>query len=139
LPLCRQKGLGLLAWSPLAGGFLSGKYRRGEDVPTGTRLAKFRDRFGRFDNERGWGVLDSVRAVAKEVGASESQVALAWVLSKPAATSVIFGARSVAQLDENLPAGTLKLPAQALARLDEVTSLDLDYPYDFMSRTQGRW
>ena len=139
LPLCRESGLGLLAWSPLAAGFLSGKYRRGEPVPHGTRLAKFRERYGKFDNDRGWAIVDAVQAVARQCGATPAQVALAWVLSKPVTTSVIFGARSLAQLEDNLPAAKLKLPAEALARLDEVSAPDPGYPYDFLARVQGRW
>jgi aryl-alcohol dehydrogenase-like predicted oxidoreductase len=139
LPLCREHGLGLLAWSPLAAGFLSGKFARGEAAVPGTRLAKFRERYGRFDNDRGWAIVDAVRAVARECDATPAQVALAWVLAKPQTTSVIFGARSLQQLDDNLPAAKLRLPAAAVARLDEVSAPDLGHPYDFFARVQGRW
>ena len=139
LPLCRAWGLGLLAWSPLAAGFLSGKHRRGDVPVAGTRLAKFRERYGRFDNDRGWGIVDAVHAVAQQCEATPSQAALAWVLAKPETTSAIFGARSLAQLEDNLKAASLRLPPAAIARLDECSAQDLGHPYDFMQRVQGRW
>jgi aryl-alcohol dehydrogenase-like predicted oxidoreductase len=139
LPLCREWGMGLLAWSPLGAGFLSGKYRRGEPMLQGTRLAKFRERYAKFDNDRGWAIIDAVQTVARQCGATPAQVALAWVLARPETTSVIFGARSVAQLDDNLPAAKLRLPAEAVARLDEASAPDLGHPYDFLTRVQGRW
>jgi len=139
LPLCRAWGLGLLSWSPLAAGFLSGKFRRGDAPTAGTRLAKFRERYGRFDNDRGWAIVDAVRAVAQKCDATPSQVALAWVVRRPETTSAIFGARSLAQLEDNLKAATLRLPAEAIAQLDEVSAPDLGHPYDFLQRVQGRW
>ncbi len=139
VPLCRQWGLGILPWSPLAGGFLSGKYRRATPPPAGTRLEVWKDRWGRYDTERNWDIIDALVAIAAEVGATPAQVALAWLLHKPQVTSVIFGARTVEQLEDNLPAATLALPAEAVKRLDDVSALELGYPYDFMGRIQGSW
>src|SRR5262249_9876836 len=101
LPLCRAEGLGLLPWSPLAGGFLTGTFEKGKSVDTSTRLGA-KDRMARYDTERNWKVLDAVRAVAKEVGSTPAAVSLAWLLAKPVVSSVIFGARTIEQLDDNL-------------------------------------
>jgi len=139
VPLCERHGLGILPWSPLAGGFLSGKYARGQKPPEGSRLASWEDTMKRFDNDRHWSTLETVQAVAREVGATASQVALAWLISKKVVSSVIFGARTVAQLEDNAKAAEVKLPPEALARLDEVSAPPLGYPYDFMKRVQGRW
>jgi aryl-alcohol dehydrogenase-like predicted oxidoreductase len=139
LPLCAKFGLGVLPWSPLAAGLLTGKYRRGEAPPAGTRLAQWKERYASFDNERNWAIVDALVAVAKDVGHAPSQVALAWLLAKPAVSSVIFGARTVAQLDENLGAGDLELPADAVARLDAASAFEVGYPYDFMKNIDGGW
>jgi aryl-alcohol dehydrogenase-like predicted oxidoreductase len=139
VPLCEQFGLGLLPWSPLAGGFLSGKYRKGQPPPDAGRLAKWKDQLAGFDTPRNWRTLEAVDAVAAELKATPSQVSLAWLLRKRAVTSVIFGARTLAQLEDNLKAAELKLDDAQLERLDEASALELGYPYDFMQRLQGRW
>jgi aryl-alcohol dehydrogenase-like predicted oxidoreductase len=139
LPLCREYGLGILPWSPLAGGFLAGKYQRNQAPPPGARLEKWADRYARLSTERNWNILEVLQGVAREAGASEAQVALAWLLHRPAVTSVIFGARSVQQLDDNLRAAELALGAEELAALDEASALELGYPYDFIKGIQGRW
>src|SRR6187399_3169642 len=109
VPLCSKFGLGILPWSPLASGLLTGKYQRGQTPPEGSRLAQWKDRYQGFDTERNWKIVDTLVAVANELDKAPSQVALAWLLSKPVVSSVIFGARTVAQLDENLGAGELEL------------------------------
>ena len=114
VPACEAEGLGLLPWSPLASGWLTGKYRRDEPPAGGTRLSDQIDQGMRIWNERGhlernWQVIDAVRKVAEGRGASMSQVAIAWVLARPAVRSVILGARTLAQLDDNLAAGDLDL------------------------------
>ena len=139
VPLCREWGLGLLPWSPLAAGFLSGKYRRDAAPPAGTRLEKWRDRWGRFDNPRNWRILDALDSVAAALGATPAQVALAWLLHKPTVSSVIFGARTVEQLDDNLAAAALAIPAELMTQLDDASAFDVGYPYDFMGRIQGSW
>jgi aryl-alcohol dehydrogenase-like predicted oxidoreductase len=94
IPLCREMGLGILPWSPLAGGFLSGKYERSAPVPAGTRLGEKKERFARFDNERSWRALGVVKEVAAEASSTPAAVSLAWLLSKPQVTSAIFGAHA---------------------------------------------
>ena len=93
VPACQKFGLSLLPWSPLAGGFLSGKYQKGQTPPEGARLDKWKDRFQRYDQPRNWKILDALLAVSKQLEATPSQVALAWLLHKPTVASVIFGAR----------------------------------------------
>jgi aryl-alcohol dehydrogenase-like predicted oxidoreductase len=139
VPLCREYGLGILPWSPLAGGFLAGKYRRDQAPPPGARLERWADRYARLSTERNWRILEELQRVAREAGASEARVALAWLLRKPAVTSVIFGARSVQQVDDNLRAAEIELGAEELAALDEASALELGYPYDFIKGVQGRW
>ncbi|WP_257450280.1 aldo/keto reductase [Archangium lipolyticum] len=139
VPLCEQFGLGILPYSPLASGFLSGKYRKGQPPPEASRLAKWKDRLSQFDTPRHWRVLEAVDAVAAELKSTPAQVSLAWVLRKRAITSVIFGARSVQQLEDNLKAAELKLDDAQLKRLDEASATELGYPYDFLHRIMGRW
>jgi aryl-alcohol dehydrogenase-like predicted oxidoreductase len=138
-PLCVRHGLGILPWSPLAGGLLSGKYQRNQKPAAGTRYDKLRDRYNSFDNERNWKIVEALGAVAKEGGHSVSQVALAWLLARPQVCSVIFGARTVAQLDDNLGAAEVTLPAKAIADLDAASAFDLGYPYDFIKNIDGAW
>ncbi len=139
LPLCRAHGLGILPWSPLAGGFLSGKYRKGAEPPAGTRMAEWKTRWSTYDNERNWKILEALDAVAKETEKPCTQVALAWLLSRPTVSSVIFGARDVAQLDENLGAASLTLSADQLSRLNTASAFELGYPYQFIAQVQQSW
>jgi aryl-alcohol dehydrogenase-like predicted oxidoreductase len=142
VPVCRAEGLGLLPWSPLASGWLTGKYRRNEPPPDGTRLSDQMDQGMRIWNERGhlernWQVLDAVRKVADGRGASMSQVAIAWVLARPAVSSVILGARTLAQLDDNLAAGDLELGVEETRLLDAASDPGApDYPYGGRGQTQ---
>jgi aryl-alcohol dehydrogenase-like predicted oxidoreductase len=139
VPLCREEGLGILPWSPLAGGFLTGKFERDKPPPEGTRLGEKSERFERYNLERNWRILDAVRAVAAEVGSTLSAVSLAWLLAKPQVTSVIFGARTVEQLDANLAAADLVLDAKHVEALDKASAFDLGYPYGFIGMTQSSW
>ena len=133
--VCRNEDIGILPWSPLAGGWLSGKYSR-DTPPTGaTRLGEDPGRgmeaYGpRNARERTWQVVEAVREVAAARGVSMAQVALAWVADRPAVTSVILGARTVEQLDDNLGAAGLHLDETQTARLTEVSAPAVaDYPY----------
>jgi aryl-alcohol dehydrogenase-like predicted oxidoreductase len=142
VPACEAAGLGLLPWSPLGGGWLTGKYER-ETPPTGaTRLGENPSRgmeaYGRRSGvERIWSVVDAVGEVAKDRGASMAQVALAWLVNRPAVTSVILGARSVEQLDDNLGAVGVQLSEEERARLDAVSAPEIDdYPYGEMGVEQ---
>ncbi len=139
VPLCRDKQLGILPWSPLAGGFLTGKFEQGKPPQTGTRLGEKAERFARYDLPRNWKILDAVRSVATEINSTPSAVSLAWLLAKPQVTSVIFGARTIEQLDANLVAADLELSAQHLKLLDDASAFDLGYPYSFIQATQSAW
>jgi len=139
VPLCRDEGLGILPWSPLAGGFLTGKFERGTTPQGGTRLGEKAERFARYDLEHNWKILDAVRAVARETGATPSAVSLAWLLARPQVTSVIFGARTIDQLDANLAAAELELQPGHLAALDQASAFELGYPYAFIQATQSSW
>jgi len=125
LPLAQDQGLGVLVWSPLAGGFLSGKFTRtsGDEA---ARRAKFD--FPPVNKEKGFAVLDVLSGIAAEHGASIPQVALAWLLTKPIVTSVIIGARRLAQLDDNLKAVDVVLTPENLKALDDVSKLTMEYP-----------
>ena len=135
VPAARANGLGLLPWSPLGGGWLTGKYRRDERPTGSTRLGENPERGveaydRRSSVERTWDVVDGVRAVADDRGVSMAQVALAWLVDRPAVSSVILGARTVEQLDDNLGAAGLHLTAEETARLDEASDPGAaDYPY----------
>jgi aryl-alcohol dehydrogenase-like predicted oxidoreductase len=139
VPALKRWGLGMLPWSPLAGGLLTGKYRRDQVAPAGTRYEKFKDRLDARNTERTWAIIDTLIAVAKELNATPTQVSLAWLLRKPAISSVIIGARSVAQLEDSLKAVELVLPDAAMERLDKVSAPQLLYPYDFMNNIDGGW
>ena len=135
----RTEGLGILPWSPLAGGFLTGKFERGKPPTEGTRLGDKAERFAQYDLERNWKIIDAVRAVAAELSTTPAAVSLAWLIGKPTVTSVIFGARTIEQLDGNLAAADLELSAAHMAQLDAASAFDLGYPYAFINRTQGSW
>ncbi len=137
VPLCRTAGLGILPWSPLASGFLSGKYEQGKPPAADTRLGQG-DRYKRWDNERNWKIIAAVRAVASELSSTPSAVSLAWLLAKPQVTSVIFGARNLEQLDANLAAADLELTANHVDVLDKASAFPLGYPYDFIG-ANGVW
>jgi aryl-alcohol dehydrogenase (NADP+) len=135
VPAALDAGLGLLPWSPLGGGWLSGKYRR-DTTPTGaTRLGENPQRgmeaWGpRNAREKTWEIIDAVASVADGHGVSQAQVALRWVADQPAVTSVILGARTREQLADNLGAADLELTAEQSAHLTEVSEPELDvYPY----------
>ncbi len=135
VPSCLDAGLGLLPWSPLGGGWLTGKYRR-DARPTGaTRLGENPDRGveaydRRAGKDRTWAVVDAVQSVADARGVSMAQVALAWLADRPGVTSVILGARTIGQLQDNLGAAELHLDAAESAALDSASDpVAADYPY----------
>jgi aryl-alcohol dehydrogenase (NADP+) len=134
VPAVLDAGLGLLPWSPLGGGWLSGKYQR-DQRPTGaTRLGDDPNRgmeaYDRRGTERTWNVIDAVQKVAEDRGVSMAEVALAWVTARPAVTSTILGARTLGQLEANLRAANLHLTAAETAALDAASDPHItDYPY----------
>jgi aryl-alcohol dehydrogenase-like predicted oxidoreductase len=136
IPACRAFGLGVLVWSPLARGFLSGKYKRNQSPPPGTRLESWRDTFKAYDNDRMWNLLDVLARVAKRRETTQAATALAWLLAKPVVSTIIVGARTVEQLEENLRAADVKLTSEEVKELDEASAPSWEYPYDFIARQQ---
>jgi aryl-alcohol dehydrogenase (NADP+) len=141
VPACLDAGLGLLPWSPLGGGWLSGKYQR-DQRPTGdTRLGDDPNRgmeaYDRRGTEQTWNVIDEVQKIAENHGVSMAEVALAWVTARPAVTSTILGARTLEQLEANLGAADLTLTEAETAALDAVSHPAVaDYPYGELGEDQ---
>jgi aryl-alcohol dehydrogenase-like predicted oxidoreductase len=125
IPLLKDQGVGLLVWSPLAGGFLSGKFTR-DNKDAAARRSSFD--FPPIDKEKVYEIVDVMRRVASTHHVSVAQIALAWILSRDAVTSVIIGARKLDQLDDNLKAGDVSLSSDDLAALDEASRLKPEYP-----------
>jgi aryl-alcohol dehydrogenase-like predicted oxidoreductase len=119
--------IGILVWSPLAGGFLSGKYSRNDPAPAGTRFADA-GQFVPFDKENGYKIVDVLKEVAARHGVSPARVALAWVLGRPAVSAVIIAARKPEQLDDNIHAVDLQLTVEDVRQLDEVSDPGVPYP-----------
>jgi len=138
LPACKAFGLGVLAWSPLGRGFLSGKYVRGDAPPAGSRLDAWQDSWKSVATEKNFQVLDVVRDIASSRGTTPAAVALAWVLAKPLITSIIIGARTEEQLDANLAALDVTLTPDEVAKLDAVSKPSWGYPYEFIA-TRQEW
>jgi aryl-alcohol dehydrogenase-like predicted oxidoreductase len=132
VPFVEHAGIGVLVWSPLAGGFLTGKYTRDNPQGDGGRLTGF-DMLP-YDREKGHQVVDKLRAIAGAYGATPAQVALAWLLSKRAVCSVLVGANKMSQLEDNLGAADLRLREQHLRELDEITAPTPVYPNWFSAR-----
>lgn len=129
MPITIDQGLGTLIWSPLAGGLLSGKYRRGQDGPEGSRRLTAWQEPPVRNEEQLYDIVDVVVEIASARGVSGAQVALAWLLGRPGVTSLIIGARTDAQLADNLKAVDLVLTAEERTKLDDVSKLPLLYPY----------
>jgi aryl-alcohol dehydrogenase-like predicted oxidoreductase len=138
VPACRTFGIGTLIWGPLASGFLSGKYQRGQSPPEGSRLSTWQDTYKKYDNERSWNLIDAVGNVAKRRETTHATVALAWLLARPEVSTIIIGARTVTQLQENLKGAELKLTAEDIKELDEASKPDWGYPYAFIG-ARGPW
>jgi aryl-alcohol dehydrogenase-like predicted oxidoreductase len=140
LPASRAGGLGILPWGPLGGGFLSGKYRRGEKPPEGSRIAGAEDdleeAWNRRATEQNWRILDAVGAVAEETGGTYSQIALAWLLAQDGVAAPIIGARTMEQLEDNIGAADVALDDDHVRRLNEVSRPPDLYPYRFIREAQ---
>ncbi len=132
VPLMSEEKLGLMVWSPLAGGLLSGKYGPGAPGNGEGRRASFD--FPPVDKDRAWACVATMREVAEKHGSSVATVALAWILAKPFVTSIIIGAKRLDQLDQNLAAVKLKLDAEDMAKLDDVSALAPEYPGWMLAR-----
>jgi aryl-alcohol dehydrogenase-like predicted oxidoreductase len=135
IPAAVDQGLGVLVWSPLAGGLLSGKYRRDRQPPTGSRQLTDWDEPPVYDRDALYDIVDVLVGIADGRGVSAAQVALAYLLGKPAVTSLVIGARSSEQLADNLAAADLVLTDEERARLDKVSAPRLLYPYWHQAKT----
>jgi aryl-alcohol dehydrogenase-like predicted oxidoreductase len=135
LDLCQSEGVGLVPWGPLGGGFLSGKYQRDSPptAPEQGRLAtepdEHEESWVRRSTERNWRILDVMNDIVQNYGVTHSQIALRWLLTRPAVSSVIAGVRTQHQLEDNLGALDVELPQDEIIRLDEVSAVEEGYPY----------
>lgn len=137
VPVSIDQGLAILVWSPIAGGLLSGKYRRGADAPEGSRHLSDWDEPPVHDEDKLYDTIDVLVAIGDDHGVSAAQVALAYLIGKPAVTSVIVGARTEDQLRDNLAAAELELSDDDVARLDEVSAQPLPYPHWHQAKTSA--
>jgi aryl-alcohol dehydrogenase-like predicted oxidoreductase len=137
LPVCREEGLGVIPWSPLAGGFLTGKYSREDTPPEDTRMASWIDTWKRHATPEKFDVVDRVAEIAAGRGTEPAQVALNWVKDRPGVTAPIIGARSVEQLEKSLGATGWSLSANELESLEETSTLPYAYPYDMIARANA--
>jgi aryl-alcohol dehydrogenase-like predicted oxidoreductase len=132
VPLLNDQRVGLMVWSPLAGGLLSGKYGPGSNGPEGARRTAFD--FPPVNKDRAWACVEVMREIGARHNASVARIALAYVLAKPFVTTVIIGAKTMEQLDDNLEAVKITLSADELKRLDEVSALPAEYPGWMLAR-----
>lgn len=136
LPVCLNEGVGVIPWSPLRGGWLSGKYRRGMTAPPkDTRVAiaekeGWSESWSAYDNEHTWGVIDALFAVAEEAGKTPPQVALRWMLQRPSITAPIIGVRNMQHLEDNLGATGWTLSEEQMEVLNTSGEVKRPYPYD---------
>jgi len=135
VPICQNEGLGIITWSPLRGGWLSGKFHRGMTAaPEGTRIETatrlgWSENWDTYDNEHTWSVLDALLGAAQESGKTPAQVALQWLLQRPGVTAPIIGARNLQQLEDDLGAIGWTLTDEHLKRLNEASAPQKIYPY----------
>lgn len=138
LPVCQNEGVGVIPWSPLRGGWLSGKYRRGMSAPPAdTRISdaeknNWSERWSVYANDRTWGVIDQLLAIADETEKTPAQVALNWILNRPGVTAPIIGVRTMAHLEDNLGAAGWSLSAEQIQKLDQASDMPLPYPYNLL-------
>lgn len=144
LPIARKEGLGMLPWSPLRGGWLSGKYHRGMSEPVAGARIEIASREGwsetweRYANEATWTVVDALLSIAEDRGKEPAQVALNWLLRRPGVTAPIIGARTMAQLESNIGATGWTLDADEIQRLNAASDRPLPYPYDMQDKFGAR-
>jgi aryl-alcohol dehydrogenase-like predicted oxidoreductase len=144
IPVCQNEGLGIIPWSPLRGGWLSGKYKRGMAAPLeGTRIddatrGGWSESWDVYNTEQTWNVIDVLHEVAAAEGKSPAQVALNWVKDRPGVTAPIIGARTMKHLEDNLGSTGWKLSAEAQQKLNSVSEPRAPYPYPFVQNAQNR-
>jgi aryl-alcohol dehydrogenase-like predicted oxidoreductase len=126
IPLCRDAGIGLMVWSPLAGGFLSGKYTRENPSGDQGRLSKMS--FAPIDLDRGYAIVDVLKAIAERHRVSPSNVAMAWLAERPGVSTILLGVSRVNMMAENLRAATVTLDAEDIRALEEVSKIPEPYP-----------
>jgi len=135
VPIAVDQGIGILVWSPLAGGLMSGKYRRGVDPPAGSRHLSDWNEPPVRNEEQVYDVIEALVEIGEGHGVSAAQVALAWLLARPGISSLVVGARTDEQLADNLAAATLELSAEETARLDALSAPPLIYPHWHQAKT----
>lgn len=144
IPLAQTEGLGVIPWSPLRGGWLSGKFKRGMQAPPeDSRIAKaegqgWSETWNRYNNEHTWTILDALFKVAEETNRHPAQVALRWVLERTGITAPIIGARTLEQLETNLGATGWNLSEAQMQQLDKASEVEAPYPYDFLAGAKER-
>jgi aryl-alcohol dehydrogenase-like predicted oxidoreductase len=144
IPLSIREGLGVIPWSPLRGGWLSGKFKRGMTAPPeGSRIElaeekNWGEKWSAYNNEGTWRTLDALHQVATSVDRSPAQVSINWLLQKPGVTAPIIGARRIQQLENNLGSVGWSLSTDQIQKLDEASEIPLPYPYDFISKLGKR-
>jgi aryl-alcohol dehydrogenase-like predicted oxidoreductase len=142
--VCANEGIGMIPWSPLRGGWLSGKFRRGMDAaPSGTRIEQAEQRgagesWTRYNVPRTWDILDALFEVAEKSGKSAAQVAINWLLQRPGVTAPIIGARNMDQLEDNIAASGWSLSDEEMQRLNDVSDPGLPYPYQHIEGAKNR-
>jgi aryl-alcohol dehydrogenase-like predicted oxidoreductase len=142
VPVCQNEGLGMIPWSPLRGGWLSGRYRRGMSAPpAGTRVEMAEQRgwgetFTDYNTEHTWNLLDNLYAVAEETGKTPAQVAIRWLMQRPGVTAPIIAARTIDHLADNLGASGWSLAEAHMDRLTQASAKPPSYPYDFILRVE---
>ncbi|AFC30013.1 oxidoreductase yajO [Paenibacillus mucilaginosus 3016] len=135
IPLCLEENVGIIPWAPLGGGFLTGRYVRGEEPTEGRLSAKAGEsRWELRNTEKNFRILDEVKAIARETEKSPAQVALNWLIRKPGITSPIFGASTLEQFEDNMGALGWKLSSEQWTRLDQISALDEEYPQRFIEK-----
>lgn len=135
VPVALDQGVGILVWSPLAGGLLTGKYRKGQDAPAGSRRFEGWTEPPIYDEERLYNTIEVLVEIAEQHGITPTQAGLAWTLTKPGVTSAIVGARTEDQLRDSLGSADVTLTEADIARLDEVSATPLQYPYWHQANT----
>jgi aryl-alcohol dehydrogenase-like predicted oxidoreductase len=136
VPAARHQAMGVIVWSPLARGFLTGKFRRDEQAPEGTRLAAWASSFARMDNDRNWATMAAISDIAERTQTSCASVAIAWLMGRSAVSSILIGARSIQQFDASFEGSQIELSQNDMAALDAVSCPEWGYPYDFIGERQ---